>query len=343
MTLILARALADTAWIGTSFAVFVWLLLKALPDVDAASRYRTWCAALALNVLIPLATVVGSTRHPIYITAPSAATAASHGILVVIIATLVIWALVAVFRFTRLFRALFTIRALKCHCVTIDCELPLPRRAVLVQPRDEQHVLPSVLGYLRPAILVSQSFSELSRESRREILTHEIAHLRRYDDWTALLVQILSCLFWFNPALYFIGFQMGVDRELACDDVVVASTGQPKRYASTLWNVVEDRGFGMSGLVPGAISEGAALIGRVERLLQPRRQPLSNLSHVAPSCAAGLGVFALAIAVHLAPPVVQPHSTCETYLRMRAAEAARTAYRSPSNVLLERLSASHVQ
>lgn len=342
MTLILARALADSVWIGASFTVLVWFLMRGLSGVDAASRYRTWCAALALNVLVPVATVVGSSRHPIYVTAPPSAAAANHGVLVAVIGALVIWALVAVFRLVRLLRALLKIRVLKRHCVTIDCEIPLPRHAVLIRPVEPQNVLPSVLGYLRPTILVSESFSELSSESRREILTHEIAHLRRYDDWTALIQQILSCVFWFNPALYVIGFQMGVDRELACDDVVVASTGEPKRYASTLWNVIERRGFGISGLVPGAISEGAALVGRVERLLQPRRHALSSLSHVAPSCAAGLGVFALAVAAHLAPPVAQQSPTCETYLRIRSTDAARTAYRSPSDEILKALSDSRL-
>ena len=91
------------------------------------------------------------------------------------------------------------------------------------------------LGLGRPVILVSRAVAgALSDESLDEIVMHEQAHLDRYDDWSQLLLAVLSSLVGLHPAVRFLARRLDVDREAACDDRVVSCTGASRRYASAL-------------------------------------------------------------------------------------------------------------
>ena len=94
-------------------------------------------------------------------------------------------------------------------------------------------------GCPRPADFRSRA----SQFDRQQILVHAAAHLRRYDDWTTLLYHVARCLLSFNPLVYAIGRAMSIDREIACDDLVVTATGNPRRYAQTIWTVAQGLGY----------------------------------------------------------------------------------------------------
>ncbi len=68
---------------------------------------------------------------------------------------------------------------------------------------------------------------------------HELAHLRRWDDWTNLVQKIVGAAFFFHPAVWWIERRISLEREMACDDAVLAETGNARAYAECLVTLAE--------------------------------------------------------------------------------------------------------
>ena len=52
---------------------------------------------------------------------------------------------------------------------------------------------PLAIGFLRPAIVMPSTIVlELCQEEFDDLGVHELAHIRRYDDWANLLLQFLT-------------------------------------------------------------------------------------------------------------------------------------------------------
>jgi hypothetical protein len=97
---------------------------------------------------------------------------------------------------------------------------------------------------------------------------HELAHLRRWDDWTNVIQRILRSLFFFQPAVWWIGESLSLERELACDDFVLASTADPRAYAQCLVSVAEKSFLRHSlTLAQAAVSRAKQTALRVARIL----------------------------------------------------------------------------
>ncbi len=110
---------------------------------------------------------------------------------------------------------------------------------VTIATSDEVRV-PAAIGlWKRTIILPPWALSELPPQDLNAILLHEFAHLRRGDDWTNLIQKIVHALFFFHPAVWWIEKQLSVEREMACDDAVLAETANPHGYATCLVSLLE--------------------------------------------------------------------------------------------------------
>jgi hypothetical protein len=87
---------------------------------------------------------------------------------------------------------------------------------------------PMTWGWRRPKILLPSTAHSWSPERRRVVLTHELAHVKRRDGVTQVLVQLACSLHWFNPLIWFAERRMRTERERACDDYVLNAV-QPLR------------------------------------------------------------------------------------------------------------------
>jgi len=156
--------------------------------------------------------------------------------------------------------------------------------------------VPVAIGFRRPAIVFPRAVIE--RESIADldqIAMHEYAHLERYDDWGNLAQRAIEAVLWYHPVVAFVGRAIALEREIACDDYVVARTGRAHRYAACLWKLVESSGLPARPLVaPGALLSPKAITVRIEALLDSRRNALPRLS---PPGAIGLGLFCIFIAI----------------------------------------------
>lgn len=145
--------------------------------------------------------------------------------------------------------------------------------------------IPVAIGLFHPAIVLPADLVEHLTESEfDQIGMHELAHVRRYDDWTNLLQKIAEALLFFSPAVFVIGRQLSIEREVACDDWVVSATGRARPYANCLTHLAELASSRPVTALPtlGAVFTQKQIFTRIERLLDRTRD---TRPHVAASVA----------------------------------------------------------
>ena len=138
---------------------------------------------------------------------------------------------------------------------------------------------PIAIGFLRPTIVMPSAFVlELSQEEFDDLGVHELAHIRRYDDWSNLIQRIVQAFLFFHPAAYWAGSKLNFEREVACDDWVVSTSG-PKSYANCLSKIVELRRWHRgAALVSGAFFGKRQILRRVEIVLDKTRNAATGVS-----------------------------------------------------------------
>jgi beta-lactamase regulating signal transducer with metallopeptidase domain len=106
-----------------------------------------------------------------------------------------------------------------------------------------QHIQgPLALGVVRSlVILPASALMALSPEQLEAVLAHELAHVRRADYLWNLIQAMIETLFFFHPAVWWLGSRLRQQRELCCDDVAVQSCADPLVYATALLRLEERR------------------------------------------------------------------------------------------------------
>jgi hypothetical protein len=140
--------------------------------------------------------------------------------------------------------------------------------------------IPAVVGWFDPVVLVPAGIlGHLTGDQLRAVLTHELAHLRRYDHLVNLVQCLTEALLFFHPAVWWLSRQIREDREYCCDDVAVEVCGDVLSYARTLQDLEEIRageplsqkGFGTQQAILAAT--GGSLMHRITRLFGVRPTP----------------------------------------------------------------------
>lgn len=114
--------------------------------------------------------------------------------------------------------------------------------------------VPALVGFWRPRLLMPVSvLRDFDRRELRLIFLHELGHLRRRDVAINWIVAGLQILHWFNPVLWLAFARLRVDRELACDELVLSIAQQQERraYGQTMIKLLQTlfRGTVLPGLV----------------------------------------------------------------------------------------------
>jgi beta-lactamase regulating signal transducer with metallopeptidase domain len=138
--------------------------------------------------------------------------------------------------------------------------------------------IPAAVGPLRPSILFpARLFDEMDERAVEQIGLHEAAHLARYDDCAVCAQRVVEALLALHPVAWWIGRRIDLEREIACDDFVLAATGQSRGYASCLTRIVElNRGRRPSPAMAAAVGR-SQLARRVETLLDRTRHTGTRL------------------------------------------------------------------
>src|SRR5579863_3083568 len=339
----------NALWQDALIVLCVWLLLRAWPQVNAATRYAVWSATLVAALVVPVATTLAYFAPPRTLATASAAlpaaalrpgianqlSRAAHSSTPVVssretarlpgrlrvtlsaqlaIAVFVIWIALAIYALVRLAIGLVRLEQLKRDALPLPVEYrdSMPQwlrankgtRDVRLCVSDETDV-PVAVGLFDAMILVPRSLLErLSETEVDQISLHELAHLRRGDDWSNGFQRIAVALFGWNPAILFVSQQLDLEREVACDDWVLASTGLVRPYAACLAKMAETSSWPYRPMpAPGVFATRKHISLRIERLLGAGRNAATSLSF-GPAAVTVAIVGGLAFAMQMVAPSV---------------------------------------
>jgi beta-lactamase regulating signal transducer with metallopeptidase domain len=304
---------------GIGVAAVATIVSRFIPSVSPAARHAFWWLVLAAILALPWMPHPGAllAEHP-GTTVTSAAVGIEASLTSVtipapptwlLVAGLVAWVLVASARAIRLVVNVTAIRRLARSARPLPSERAgrfhlfdaarVGSRSARVFVSDELRGACAV-GYLTPTILISSDIvAVLDDEAIEAIVLHEYAHLQRYDDWTRLVQQVVIAVAGIHPAVRWVSKQIDIEREAACDRIVVSRTASPLSYGQALTAAAEIAGR-MSGLTPlvapGMSMSDGGLHARVRRLLhQDGVRPLRVWATTGAGAAAlGMATFAAA-------------------------------------------------
>ena len=129
---------------------------------------------------------------------------------------------------------------------------------------------PMAAGFRHPAVIVPQRMTQqLADPDLDHVVLHELAHLARRDDWTNLIARFAAGVLALHPLAFWVLRRIDAEREIACDDWVVAMTGASKPYAVSLARLAEFRLARRREMLATGIGGRRSQFGnRIERLLR---------------------------------------------------------------------------
>ncbi len=174
----------------------------------------------------------------------------------------------------------------------------------------ERSLIPVTWGLLWPVVLLPRQVRHWPAERLRMVLLHELAHVRRKDCFVQLLVQLARAVYWFNPLVWWAARKLRIQRERACDDLVLAGGAKAPDYADQLLQIVRSLHSAKNpSLAAVAMARKSQFESRLLSLLD-ENQRRSRLSR---RMGWTLLVIALAVAVPLAAlqPIAQANKAAE--------------------------------
>ena len=254
----LIAPLTNHLWQSTVVAAIVWLLAWALRRNHARARYWVWMAA-SVKFLLPfslltsagewlrsffatpivakpaLASAIEQIARPFpqtqFFDAAQARDAAHYGsFLPAVLSTIWICGVViVVFRFGWGWSRVY---------IAKRAGSPLALAADVPVLCSKSPIEPGIFGVFRPVLLLPQGIrGRLSPEQLRAIVAHEMCHVQRHDNLTFAIHMIVEALFWFHPAVWWIGARLIEERERACDEAVLQSGSAAEIYAEGILSV----------------------------------------------------------------------------------------------------------
>ncbi len=224
-----------------------------------------------------------------------------------------LWLMVSVFLLLRLVYSYWRLQELQASA--IEAPEKLQRQFSLWMDKQEINrdvsllissdiSVPLAVGFGSPAVILPQGIlSSLTDAEFDLVIVHELAHLKRRDDWSVFWQQVAQALFFVNPATFWIASRMDFEREVACDNEVIAHIGSPRKYAACLARLAELATVPRhSVLVAGTFIRKNRLVERVERLLSSATYGNSRFSRA--TVIASFVVLTLALAQFTLIPAI---------------------------------------
>jgi beta-lactamase regulating signal transducer with metallopeptidase domain len=305
-----AARIVDCLVEGTLVAGFAGLVLRVAGRRNSGARFAVWFTALMAMAALPLFGGAGWAAG----TGSSLATLARRPE-IVLPGSLALWlfwawAGIAAFGLVRVGIGLWHLRALRRSCVEIDPNSLDPElRETLTRSSasrgktrsaalcvSDRVGVPTAIGFVTPAVVIpGWLLQELSPAELKQVVLHELAHLRRWDDWTNLAQKIVKALLFFHPVVWWIEKQVSLEREMACDDAVLAETANPRAYAECLTHLAEKsfvrRSLALAQAALGRIRQTSLRVAQILDVERPRapkhawKRPVVLVAGFAVACA----------------------------------------------------------
>jgi TonB family protein len=313
-------ALLHFVWQGLLVGVIYFLGRSVL--FRGESRYRWGMAALAVLAACPFLTIASMLRtptslHPAEATMGAVLTFGTSGgfssdgrwidHLDVLLPWLVLlWSLGLLLLSLRAFRQWLNLRRLVRDAEALPAwNDRVARLAERFKLRRNVDVLCSKLittpalvgGLLRPVILLPVAVVCRFPASQIElILSHEMAHLRRWDPLANFLQVVLETLFFYHPVVRWISNDVRNEREICCDAMALEIGGGSRREFVSMLADLGDLQEEQSRLMLAVT--GGALLDRVQQVLSLRQQVPGSRAPVR-FAVAMLGVLLIGFALQI--------------------------------------------
>ncbi|MGE5813312.1 MAG: M56 family metallopeptidase [Acidobacteriota bacterium] len=273
---------------GTVVAMATFALLRALERSRASTRHAFCWLALLVVLLLPwlpslLASSYWRPATPVFqsFSAPNGTPAAVFSLeaawwnsQTLVIAFCALW---FAFFGVRVLRALGAVRAGRSGCRPFPPETESRLafwKTVGVRGRRTRLVVSesvgsaAVLGCGSPIVAIAPTLVEhLTADELDRVVVHEWAHVQRRDDVLNLLQLAVRAVAGWHPAVWWLNRQLVIEREMACDEMVVSLTGSPKAYASSLAKVASLSPVRWARLASIGALSSSALTRRVARIV----------------------------------------------------------------------------
>jgi beta-lactamase regulating signal transducer with metallopeptidase domain len=139
-----------------------------------------------------------------------------------------------------------------------------------------QIAVPSVIGWLRPVVLVPIGLAErLTPIQLRSVIAHELAHIGRHDYIVNLAQSVFESVLFFHPITWWLSKRLRMEREFCCDDTAIAVCESRLQYAQALSALENVRGIKEQTVLA---ANGGSLMKRLTRILAGERAGSNDLS-----------------------------------------------------------------
>jgi beta-lactamase regulating signal transducer with metallopeptidase domain len=127
--------------------------------------------------------------------------------------------------------------------------------------------VPATLGVLKPVVLLPVAcVTQLSPAQLESILLHELAHIRRMDYFVNLVVGLMETILVHNPFAWWLARSIRRERELCCDDIVLAQRQDALEYAAALFTLEQQRRLPAAALAMASSGQQGQLLQRIRRI-----------------------------------------------------------------------------
>lgn len=128
--------------------------------------------------------------------------------------------------------------------------------------------MPMTWGVWRPTIALPADGESWPEVRRRDVLLHELAHVMRRDCLTHALARLACAVRWYDPFAWLALRRMRLERERACDDLVLSTGCEAATYAESLVAIARQAGQRPAAALAGlAMARRTHLHARVGSLL----------------------------------------------------------------------------
>ncbi|MCA9016874.1 MAG: M56 family metallopeptidase, partial [Planctomycetaceae bacterium] len=134
----------------------------------------------------------------------------------------------------------------------------------------EETDAPFAIGAFRPVIVMPRAMTEqLQPDQLTIVIAHELAHIRRRDLFIGWFETLVSIVWWFHPALWWLRKSLRQTREDCCDDLLLAhQLAEPERYCETLIEAARRQSTRLAEpLVLGFVHQEHPATRRIRRLM----------------------------------------------------------------------------
>lgn len=148
----------------------------------------------------------------------------------------------------------------RCH------EMKLKRKPCLL--KNKKLPGPLLAGIFKPSLYLPSA--EYSMDELDFIFRHELCHYKRRDIWLKILILVVRCVYWFNPALWLMRKEAEKDLEFACDESVMQNRDKESRilYNRLLLRTAGGAPGKLSGVSTGLNDGSGSLERRIHNVME---------------------------------------------------------------------------